>query len=411
MEYKVPISGWPKGVDNVHADFEVPPDALMRGVNINILDSGKVRRRGGHTLATAMSDAHSLWSDGVSAYYIRNNTLYKYASNGVSTNIGTFNSGANRAAYVKVDADVYVTSKTARAKIKSGAMALWGVETPSSPPVVAATSGILPVGDYFVACTFLDAAKQESGASSLAKIALTSTGGVVTTALPIPTNPAATLKRLYMSTTDGEVLYMVAEVAAAAQFVSISTLPSGVELRTEHVSPPPFGVLLAYFNGRIFIVDAADPTIVWHTEANAYGHVKLRKNYYKFEAPVTMIVAVDDGLYVASEQTWFIAGAGSAEASQRLVLESGAVFGSAASIPDTTDAIWMSDRGAVIGKSSGVVEVLSGKQVSTGGMIDAAAMVREQNSIRQYVVVGSGSEASALQAGSYAEAEIIRQAA
>src|SRR3990167_880511 len=88
MEYKAPINGWPKGVDNVHADFEVPSDALMRGVNINILDSEKVRRRGGHTLATAMSDAHSLWSDGVSAYYIRNNVLYKYASNGVSTNMG-----------------------------------------------------------------------------------------------------------------------------------------------------------------------------------------------------------------------------------------------------------------------------------------------------------------------------------
>jgi len=387
MEYKVPINGWPKGVDNVHADFELPPDTLMRGVNINILDSGKVRRRDGHALATALSGAHSLWSDGDTAYYIRANTLYRYSSAGVSTSIGAFAAGANRAAFVKVDADVYVTSKTAKTKIKGGVVSPWGVETPTSPPSVSATTGILPAGVYFVACTFLTADKQESGASSLAKITLATPGGIVTTAMPIPADPLATLKRVYISTTDGEVLYMAAEVSAATQFVSVTTLPSGAELRTEHISPPPLGVLLAYLNGRIFIVDAADPTILWYTEANAYGHIKLRKNFYKFEAPVTMIAASSDGLYVAADSTWFISGAGSAEATQRIVLEDGAVFGSAASIPDTTNVIWMSPRGAVIGKESGVIEVLADKRAFPGDMVDAAAMVREQNSIRQYVIV------------------------
>lgn len=409
MRYIVSRQGWPKGVDNVHTDYELPDDMLRRGVNVDVFDSGKLRRRKGHTIVTSLSGAHSMWSDGSAAYYARSNALYRFYENGVSTSLGTFQCGTNRVAFVKVDSEVYMTCSTARAAIRNGAMVSWGIAVPSVPPTIAATTGVLPAGTYHAAVTYLTADGRESGASLITKIVLATTGGIVTTAMPVSGDSSVTRKRLYVSTTDGEIMYMAAEVSAATQFVTVSTLPAGPELRTAYLVPPPLGVALAYFNGRIFIVDAADPTVVWYTEATDYGHVNMRKNFYKFGAAVTMIVNVDDGIYVAADQTYFISQAGSAEHSQRLVLEAGAVFGSAASIPDTTDAIWMSERGAVIGKAGGVVSVLSGAQVSSGGMIDGAAMVREQDSVRQYVVVGSNSQVSALQAGSYAEAEIVRR--
>lgn len=411
MRYTVKRQGWPKGVDNVHADYELPDDTLRRGVNVDIFDSGKLRRRGGHTITASMTGAHSMWSDGAAAYYARNNTLNRFYENGVSTSLGSFQCSTNRVAFAKVDAEVYATCSTARVAVRNGAIVPWGINVPAVPPTIAATTGILPAGTYHAAVTYLTADGRESGASSLSSIVLATTGGVSTTALPVSYEAAVTKKRLYLSTTDGEVLYMAAEVSAASQFVTISTLPAGPELRTAYLVPPPLGVALAYYNGRIFIVDAADPTVVWFTEATDYGHVDMRKNFYKFGADVTMLAAVNDGLYVAADQTYFIAQAGSAEHFQRVVLEAGAVFGSAATIPNTTDAIWMSERGAVLGKDGGEVSVLSGAQVSTGGMIDGAALVREQNSIRQYVVVGSNSQVSALQAGSYAEAEIIRRSA
>lgn len=411
MRYTVSRQGWPKGVDNVHEAYELPDDTLRRGVNVDVLDSGKLRRRKGHAVVASLSGAHSMWSDGAEAYYARSNALYRFYENGVSTSLGAFQCGTNRAAFVKVDAEVYTTCSTARAAIRDGALVPWGINVPSVPPSIAATTGTLPAGTYHAAVTYLTADGRESGASVLAKIVLATTGGVVTTALPVSAEAAVAKKRLYMSTTDGEVLYLVAEVAAAAQFVTASTLPSGVELRTAYLIPPPLGIALAYFNGRIFIVDAADPSVVWFTESTDYGHVDMRKNFYKFGADVTVIAAVDDGLYVAADQTYFITQAGSSDHSQRPVLEAGGVLGSVASIPNTTDAIWMSERGAVLGKSGGEVSVLSGAQVSSGGMIDGAAFVREQNSIRQYVMVGSNSQVSALQAGSYAEAEIIRRSA
>lgn len=399
-----------KGMDNIHADIELPHDVLRRAVNTDILDSGRLRRRDGSAPALAVSGAHSLWSDGSRAYFVLNNELREFLVDGTSTVIGAFAAGTNRASYVKVNEDVFVTSKTVNARVRDGVMSAWGLEVPSAPPALSDTTGVMPAGRYFAAVTYVAADGRESGASVLTSIVLAAAGGVVTTAMPTPVSPFITRKRLYLSTPDGEVLFMAAEVAAADQFTNIGSSPAGVALRTAYLTPPPCGSALAYYNGRIFIVDASDQRIVWFTEALDYDHVDTRRNYYQFEAPVTVIAASNDGLYVCSDNTYFLPNAGSADAGQRLVLEFGAVEGSAATIPNTANSIWMTSRGPAIGKDGGVIELMAEKAVATGGMTDAASMVREKDGLRQFVVVGSNSEASALQAGSYAEAEIVRRA-
>lgn len=411
MEYVAPINGWPKGVDNVHQDYELSADSLRRAVNVDVLDSGKLRRRAGHTQVTALTGAHSMWGDGKRSYFAYNNGIYEFFESGTTALLGAFACGTNPVSFSPSGDEIVLTCKTARAAIRNGVLAAWGLNTPATPATVSATVGVLPVGAYHVAVTYVDSAGRESGASDLATVVLAAVGGVAITAMPVSTEAAVTAKRVYVSTTDGEILYRVAEVAPAAQFLTVSTLPTGAELRTAYLSPPPFGVGLTEFNGRVFIIDAADPSTVWHTEAMANGHVKKSKGFYRFPSDVTMIAAVDDGVYFAADQTYFVARAGSPEHSIVPVMEAGAVAGSAVTIPQTTDAIWMSERGAVIGKAGGAVEILSGNRVSSGGMIDGAAFVREANSVKQYVVVGSSTQSSALQAGSYAEAEIVRRSA
>ncbi|MFA5976501.1 MAG: hypothetical protein WC859_10120 [Elusimicrobiota bacterium] len=410
MSIPVKFTGWSKGVDNVHQDYEIPADSLRRGVNVDILDSGKVRRRKGFSQTLAATNPHSFWGDGVVSYFVVNNALHRFFENGTSTSLGTVAAGANRMAYVKVNAEVYFTCATTRGRIKSGALTSWGVDNPLTPPTLAATTGVLPPGTYYAAVTYLLADGRESGASTLASVTLSADGGVAVTSMPVPTDVNVTRKRLYLSTANGEVLYMAAEVGAADLFATVSSPTSGAELRTEYLTAPPLGVALAYALGRIFIVDAADPRVVWFTEALDYGHVKKRKGNYTFDAPVTAIAGTADGIFVGAENTYFIAGAGNADAEQRMVLEFGIVAGSVASIPHSTDVIWMTAQGPVIGKDGGVVEMMTKERMSPGSMTDAAAMVRDKDSVRQYVVVGSNTESSALQAGSYAEAEIVRRA-
>lgn len=399
-----------KGMDNIHEDIELPHDVLRRAINTDVLDSGRLRRRKGSSLSLSSADAHSLWSDGAQAYFVASNTLRKFLENGTSTAVGSFAVGDNRVSYVKANADIYLTSKNARGRIRDGVLSPWGVEVPSTPPTLAVTVGNLPAGTYYAALTYLLADGRESGASVLSKITLTTEGGVTTTAMPNPVGTAVTKKRLYLSTVDGEELFMAAEVSAASQFTSLGNQAPGARLRTAYLSPPPFGRVLATYNGWIFIVDAINPRIVWYTEALDFDHVDQRKNYYQFGADVSVIAAVTDGLYVCADLTYFLPNAGNKDAGQRVVLEIGAIEGSAASIPLSSDVIWMTERGPVIGKDGGAVQLIADKAIASGGMINATSMVREKDGLSQFVVVGNNTQDSALQGGSYAEAEIVRRA-
>lgn len=412
MDKSIPVKfGNFAGMDNVHADNELPHGTLRRAINTDVLDSGKLRRRRGSTLLLASANAHSLWSDGQNAHYVQANQMRQFFANGTSAALGAFAAGANPVSYVKVGQHIYAMCKTARCRITNGVISPWGVEVPSSAPVLMATVGTLPAGTYTACMTYLLADGRESGASRFATITLAVDGGIATTSLPVPLDPAITKKRLYLSSANGETLYMAVELAAIDQFVSQGTPPAGSVLRTQYKSPPPFGTALTYANGIIYIIDAADPTVVWFTDALDYDHVDLRKNYYQFSAPITLIAGVNDGVYFCGDKTYFIAAAGTAEHSQRERLDFGAIAGSAQQIPNTDDVIWMSPHGAVIGHIGGQVELLSKNMVALADMTNGASMIREQNSLRQFVVVGNNKQDSALQAGSYADAEIVRRAA
>ena len=281
------------GMNNINEDYELPHDVPRRVVNADVLDSGRLKRREGSSQMLALAKPHSLWGDGgATAYFILNNQVRRFLPDGTSTLVGNFAAGDNRVSYVEVNGEIYLTCKTARGKISSGVLKSWGIDVPASPPVLTTTVGTLPAGTYHASVTYLMADGRESGDSALAKITLAAGGGITTLSMPVSADANVTKKRLYLSTADGEVMNMAAEVAAADQFATCSAQPTGAKLRTAHLTPPPFGKALAYYNGQIFITDAADPRIVWHTEPLDYDHVDTRKNYYQYGEPVTVIAGV-----------------------------------------------------------------------------------------------------------------------
>jgi len=406
------LNGWPLGMDNVHGENEIPDGALRNAVNVDILDSGKVRQRQGHVLKLAATSAHSLWSDDDNAYFVEGNQLKRLNPNHTATVIGTVNTGLNHLSFQKINNEIYFSSKTARGKLSNGVLKQWGVEVPTTPPALTLYTGTLGKGTYFAAVTFVADDGRESGTSVHSSITLDDVGGIAIIALPVPTDSSIHKKRIYLSTPNGELLYLAKEVDAATQFVNITTLELRQECRTHHLSPPPFSKALTYANGRAFMVDAIDPTIVWFTEPLSYEHVDKRKNYYRFDAPVTLIAGTSSGsgLYVCAESTYFFANAGTlGQDSKVLVLGFGAFAESLSIIPTTKEPIWMTERGAVIGKEQGAAQLLAAGRLEPGEMINVATMVREHDSIKQFVVVGNKTDATTAEAGSYAEAEIIRR--
>lgn len=410
----VKLGPWPAGMNNVASDYALPTSkygrvvALRNAVNVDVDDSGKISRRKGFTPAAAMAGAHSLWRDatGGDAYVFEGETLKQF-NGAAAAAVGVVPGVKSPVSYVKARDKVYFTSLGASGRVSGGALSTWGVELPGTPPSLAPTAGVFDAGTYTAAVTYVTADGRESGASSMSTVTLTAAGGISVIGMPVPVSAEVTKKRLYLSTANGEVLYRALELAPSALFASASTPITGHELRTEHLSPPPLGSALALYNDRIFIADG--PT-VWFTEASDFDHVDKRKNYYRFDAGVTVIAAVADGLYVCADRTYFISGAGSSGASQRVVLDFGAISNTAQTIPKTANTIWMSPNGAVVGKAGGGVEILADGALVPGRMAGAASLVREEDGLRQFVTVGTTTEASRLAASSYAEAEIVRRA-
>lgn len=406
------LNGWPNGMDNVHADNEIGSETLRRAVNLDITDSGKLRIRPGSTIALAVADAHSLWDDGNdNAYYLASNQLKKFNRDSTALTIGAVMAYDNPLSYVRVNDDTYFSCATARGRIRDDVLSPWGIEVPATPPVLSETTGNLNPGAYTAVMTYLLSDGRESGASRITSITLDAVGGIATTALPVPVDANVTKKRLYLTTANGEMLFMAKELNPSDQFATISNIPTGPELRTQFIIPPPYAAGLAYANGRIFMIDAEDPRVVWYTNAMAYDQVDKRRNYYVFPKDVTLIATTKGGgLYVCADKTYYIGAAGTESESFNTVFKYRGIARTAKIIPGTEEYIWMSERGAVIGHEGGAAEILSEKSLVPGDMTNAASMIREQNGIRQFVAVGNKDEGSSLQAGSYAEAEITRRA-
>lgn len=405
------LNGWQNGMDNVHDDHELNESTLRRAVNVDILDKGNARRRRGSSLMLAMTNAHSLWSDGKDlALFILGNAIHRLWKNGTSTMLGAVLAGVNRLSYAEAHDAVYFSCGTAKGRVRAGILEPWGIEVPASLPHLDATHGSLEPGAYFAALTYLLADGRESGASVLTKITLGERGGIATLGMPVPMSGAVVRKRLYLSMTNGEQLYLAKEGGAMDQFFVVDAPPTGAELRMAYLSEPPLATSIALSNGRLFMVDALDPKVVWYTEAMDFDHVNRRKNFYQFPTPVTLIIGTRTGLYVCADHTYYIGQAGiDAQDSFRVVHEYGGVAGSAARIPNSMEFMWMSEAGAVIGHDGGTVDILAQPNLVPGVMTEAAGMMRESDGIKQYVVVARNSEGSSLEAGSYAEAEIIRK--
>ena len=397
---------WPSGMDNIHADHDLDAKTLRRAVNADVLDSGKIRRRKGFSPFLAEPGAHSLWaSSSGAAFFVSGQTLWRLFADGTKQSIGTLAPSSGPLCYLEVNGRTYFNSAASRGRIDAGlTLAPWGVDVPVSPPLMVQGPGALDAGTYHALITYVLADGRESGASVSSSITLASPADIGFYGLPVPSDPAVVAKRIYLTTANGEVFFRVAEVAAAA---TLSTRGSfGAELRTRHLSPPPYGSDMDYCLGRIWI---ASGNTVFGTEALDFDHLDRRRQFYQFPAEVSLIAAATSGMYVCADQTYWIGAPGTPEASMRTVFGFGAVARSRSRIPSTGDPIWFSERGAIVGLDGGKASIVAEKRIAPGAMSGAAALVREQDSLRQFVVVGNNAQASSLQCGSYAEAEIIRR--
>lgn len=393
---------WPKGVNNRQAEHALPPGTLRNAVNVDIDGLGFLRRRSGFQKVLGGVNMRGGFNSSLGTFYVAGNALYRWNADNTST---LLTSGVNGqyAAYWEFNSSVYFSDGVTTKRIDATGIHDWGQAVPAAPELHG-INGSLPLGTYVAAITAVDSTGRESGASETAEITFNAASGLRVTGID-----ATRANRIYLTTTNGSTLFMVIELPAGTasyDITSISQVGVGRPLETQFMSKPPAGRIIREYKGRLYI---ADGNTLWYTDPYDFDKVALGRNFFQFQAPITVVEPVTNGLWVVAEATYFYSGTGPGDFKPLQGLNYGAIYGTSQLVPYTNDAMWYSERGVVLADENGQITNLQEAQVAAPSGTVGAGIIREQDGLRQMIVSVRDPVVSPLAAKDFIQMEIVRK--
>ncbi|MCP4210874.1 MAG: hypothetical protein GY764_05285 [Halieaceae bacterium] len=387
------LSGWPQGVDNITAETDLSSRALREAVNVDLNQVGKPRLRQGFAQRYAGAGVHSLWSGTDKTLFVEAGALKRLWPDYSVTTIRTGLDQNLEVSYEELDGVIRYSNGAQTGAVSAlGVEEGWGVEDPAGQPTVAqGPVGGLTSGRYQVAVTFVSAAGEESG-STLATVVEAETGVSLTN---IPQGDAAYV-RVYMTEPGGEVLKQQAQIPMGVTAYQITSVSDGPPLDTQFARRMPAGHIVRYFSGMMWV---AKDNVLWYSIALRYGVNKPQEAFFQFPERITIVQPVDDGVYVVSDKTYFIAGTNPRAAGQVVVSPNRGIEGTGAQIDtehfdieraEGTAAFWYSNRGAMIGLTGGRIEPVMENKVALPEFDHGSTLFREDNGIRQLITTLRG---------------------
>jgi hypothetical protein len=195
-------------------------------------------------------------------------------------------------------------------------------------------------------------------------------------------------------------------------------------IRGKLVGPPPLARFITYYNGRIFL---AQGNTVWVTELYSYSLVDRTRGYYMFEAEVTMLGTVGDGVYVGTKEgLWFLTGTHKEGMPRKRVIDTGVIPGTMVYIPAElgnppqvgldvdsemqVSIAFMTSNGFCVAEDGGAAYNLTESKFFFPFAARGASMFRRQDGMNTFVTVldSEGGPVNNARIGDYVEAEIIR---
>jgi hypothetical protein len=226
---------------------------------------------------------------------------------------------------------------------------------------------------------------------------------------------------IYLTAPNGTVLHRRAQVpvvgTAEVNFLSNPDKYGNV-LETQFMEQMPAGQIVRYFKGRMWV---ATGNMLVFSPALRYGLYDPRHTYFQFPSDITVVQPVQDGVYVVSDQTYFLSGSDPMQMDQRVVYSDGGVAGTGINVPPTMIkedqfdnlpdylAFWYSTNGAVLGLPGGQVQTITEDKMDIPEFGRGATLLRNQDGLRQLVTsLSTRGSASGFGASDVATAEIRR---
>ncbi|WP_322037982.1 hypothetical protein [Burkholderia cenocepacia] len=266
---------------------------LAIGDNVDLDKSGRLARRDGYVLTLA-GPAHSLWADAMQEFclFVSGSQLMRLAADFSAHPIKSLVDGQSRLSAERVSDRVYFSNGTDTGIIEraTGAARSWGLPVPPLP-TPSVTVGQMPAGTYQFAATYWRTDGQESGAPRAGTITV-GDGAGLSFAMPSSLDPDVASKALYLSTPNGEVLYLAGLMDNAAQTFTYAndTTELSYPIATQFLGPAPAGQLVAFYRGRMFV---AVGDVLFYSSGFGYELFDLRE-YVALDGRITMLAPMTD---------------------------------------------------------------------------------------------------------------------
>lgn len=393
------------GLRNTTAKERLSLEDMQVALNVDIDDAKRIERRTGQTLRLSGA-SHSLFSDGQTCLVVQGTTLKSVRATGTGAYaFDTLRSGLTsgaRMSYWSVNGVIYYSNGYQTGVVQANASRSWGLTQPIGQPVASAIGGYLPPGRYRYAVTFLRNDRQESGTGVSGTIDLASTGGIHFSGIPVSDDPTVDRKVIYLTPTNAEVLYQA--MVISNDDTTADYRNEGYDLRlklnTQFGRPAPAGHIVSYFRGCTLV--AVGP-VLWRSLPYRHELFMFGKDFNLFDADITLVAPVADGVFVATNQTYFLRGADPGKWTLDVVADYGAIPGTLSYIQAEQQyvgqglpghsAVWASPRGHCRGTDDGTFMNLTESRYSYPTAQRGAGLMRQVNGFNQFLAVleGTGS--------------------
>lgn len=345
------------GIDNVSDDTELPNGAVRVARNVDISRRGVVTTRPRESLAIHAPGVHSLYAGTHGAYAVHNAVIHRVDLAGsqlvplqaLPTNDAvSFADTPLGTAYVSPATTGLLTPTQAQPLTPPDGVA----------PVVQATSGNLPAGQYGVAISYILGA-QEGALSASAYIDLADGQGIYMAHMARP--DGADGVRIYRTEPNGSQYYLCGEFPLYATPTLLDTA-LGRPSDTRYLKRVPGGECIRMWNGRLLVCQG---DTLYIGEPMRYGLYSPRFGFVQRPDKINLIAPTDGGLFIGTDhETVYLSGRSPAEWTLTHVDCGIAVPHSDTSVSldafnadwaTTSDraATWLTDRGYVVGLPSG----------------------------------------------------------
>lgn len=376
------------GINNVLDSARLSPDTLTVARDVDIGLTGEVKRRSGYVRANA--DAHT------SLYESQAGMLASVGLNGDLTNLGT--SSVLRAS-LGHDRIWYCDLPDGRAAFSNGTICgltdgatstTWGVPTPASIGSALDIAGALFPGDYQYQITYVRLSDGREGGPAYSDPFPVADGGVFLSGLPVL---AGHKINVYLTSHNGGEAFLAGSTTTATFSYIGKNDALVLPCRTDFCQPAPAGICLTQWRSRVLV---AKGNVLYTSLPNNVELFDFRRDFKQFIDPITMVVPVDDGIYVGTtKELVFLSGIQFDALQYRRAMDGPVVLGSGVAVRGElvkqgegaglgSAMICIADGRIVAGfNGGGLVRLTEGKYHTTA--TEVHAHFRQIDGIPQYV--------------------------